>query len=633
MKTFKKSSIYILVVGIAVLVLGAASTTVTRFNKISLSGQTNQVGDSGANITFNGLEIAPPYPGDTNQFLNGGRAWSLPAGNTVNLQSTNAVQATDTLPVTTDGGSNTFKITVAGLFGTSPKASVNDAVNNPYNIATWGDSLTTGTGGTPYPTQLNTLLGGVNLVNKGAGGTKASFALTNQFTPNPKLWTFSHIFWESMNDTNVSECLSNIQAMVALIPVPKKFAVLSIIQTQSPDAASYNFYTNMNSVLASTYPTNFLNVDEVLRQGGTNIPLSLRADIIHLNTAGYAIVANYLYTNIAVWSGGARIANAVSTIDLGALLSSPSPIGNVLPNVGSFTGIAISSNTIYPTNLLEIYEPSNTTPYAIKMTTPSLSGGAISKIAYYTGTTLVGSIDNLLNSGAVGDTFDFNVRDNADTTVKRVLRVSALQSDFTSGLTASTNVGIGTTAPWVTLTVKGKYSTPSLLHTDTNGILALNSSILAPGRFELFFGNYINSPFAWWLQTRAGVSDGITTPLVFNPLGGFVGVGNSNPAVALDVTGAIKSSLGFAGSRSNLLAATSITFPATTVNWTNPLPVSIQVYIDNTSVVGTLLKKNGTQIFGAGVMASGATVGLQVGEYFSETYSAGTPTATFSPFP
>jgi hypothetical protein len=96
-------------------------------------------------------------------------------------------------------------------------------------------------------------------------------------------------------------------------------------------------------------------------------------------------------------------------------------------------------------------------------------------------------------------------------------------------------------------------------------------------------------------------------------------------------TGVVVANAGMTSYRSNGIAPTSITFPASTVNWTNPLNCSIQIYIDNFGVTGSVFKKNGGQI------SSGITqfmqVGLQAGEYFSENYTIGTPTATYSPFP
>lgn len=89
---------------------------------------------------------------------------------------------------------------------------------------------------------------------------------------------------------------------------------------------------------------------------------------------------------------------------------------------------------------------------------------------------------------------------------------------------------------------------------------------------------------------------------------------------------------GTATLKSNKVAPGSITFPASTVTWTNTEAYNIELYIDNTGVTGTAISKNGGQIFGSFTATTGPVViGLQPGEYFSETYSAGTPTAKWSP--
>lgn len=94
--------------------------------------------------------------------------------------------------------------------------------------------------------------------------------------------------------------------------------------------------------------------------------------------------------------------------------------------------------------------------------------------------------------------------------------------------------------------------------------------------------------------------------------------------------GVSESQKGFSSLRSNLLAPTAITFPATTVNWTNTQTVNIVVYIDNTAVTGTAIKQNGTTIFSG--LSADVTLMLQPNETFSETYTVGTPSATWKPF-
>lgn len=83
--------------------------------------------------------------------------------------------------------------------------------------------------------------------------------------------------------------------------------------------------------------------------------------------------------------------------------------------------------------------------------------------------------------------------------------------------------------------------------------------------------------------------------------------------------------------RSNRLAPTTFTFPSSTVNWTNTNSFAIEVYIDCTGVTGSSVTKNGQQIFSG--LTADMTIGLQPGETFSVSYSLGSPTGRFSPYP
>lgn len=87
---------------------------------------------------------------------------------------------------------------------------------------------------------------------------------------------------------------------------------------------------------------------------------------------------------------------------------------------------------------------------------------------------------------------------------------------------------------------------------------------------------------------------------------------------------------GFASFISNTLALTSITFPASTVNWTNTTGRNISVLIDNTAVTGTSVTINGSTVF-SGLSLDVTIPNLHPGEYFSETYTVGSPTAKIKP--
>lgn len=153
---------------------------------------------------------------------------------------------------------------------------------------------------------------------------------------------------------------------------------------------------------------------------------------------------------------------------------------------------------------------------------------------------------------------------------------------------------------------------------------------------------------AFWSDTTARIRSGVSfadpdtgglTHVDFNTAGGNFfttiyangGINNEDGLTNFGVAifgGIATFTNGVATLRSNKIAPVAFTFPATTVNWTNPLNCNIEVYIDNTGVTGTQLAKNGSQI---AVLPLFYSFGLQPGEFFSETYTIGTPSAKFSP--
>lgn len=89
--------------------------------------------------------------------------------------------------------------------------------------------------------------------------------------------------------------------------------------------------------------------------------------------------------------------------------------------------------------------------------------------------------------------------------------------------------------------------------------------------------------------------------------------------------------------RSNSLPPTSITFPASTATWTNTAAntaspaVNITLYVDTAGVTGTVLAQNGTTICSTLVAGSMFTLNLNPGDYFSLTYTLGSPTGKWHP--
>lgn len=94
-------------------------------------------------------------------------------------------------------------------------------------------------------------------------------------------------------------------------------------------------------------------------------------------------------------------------------------------------------------------------------------------------------------------------------------------------------------------------------------------------------------------------------------------------------SGTVIATNGFYSLKSTAAGPTAITFPATTVNWTNANAFNIAMYIDNGGVTGTAVKKNGTQVFSS--LTGDCTLMMKPGDFFSETYTLGTPVGNWEP--
>jgi len=259
------------------------------------------------------------------------------------------------------GFTMTGDVTVNPSTGNAKVAQAS-AANLKYmsSVSCFGDSLTQATGGqTPYPTQLSAITG-YNTVNNGVGGYTSSQILT-VFQGVPTQWPNLTIIWAGRNNYNSpTQVLSDIATMVADIG-HDGYLVLSILNnnTEVSGSAGYNAIAYLNSQLASIYGSHYLDVRSILvaayNPGNpTDVtdhandcpPSSLRYDTLHLNSAGYGIVAAAIKNVVSTLRGtrGVPVSSA-GTVDL---LSSPPEIGVVSPNVGSFTtltGTTISATT------------------------------------------------------------------------------------------------------------------------------------------------------------------------------------------------------------------------------------------------------------------------------------------------
>jgi lysophospholipase L1-like esterase len=180
-------------------------------------------------------------------------------------------------------------------------------------LSCWGDSLTSGTGGSPFPLQMFPL-GAANraIYNGGVGGEDSSQVLA-RFTASTRradqvttIWVGQH----GTDYTNPTLCMSNIAAMVAHLTT-SKFVILTALNdavTQPINTTGYNQIQALNALITSTYPNNSLDIRAYLLTQGDGgatdnadvangvTPTSLRFDSLHLNTLGYSKVASRVQT-------------------------------------------------------------------------------------------------------------------------------------------------------------------------------------------------------------------------------------------------------------------------------------------------------------------------------------------------
>lgn len=175
------------------------------------------------------------------------------------------------------------------------------------------------------------------------------------------------------------------------------------------------------------------------------------------------------------------------------------------------------------------------------------------------------------------------------------------------GKVAVTNGAISAASVTTSGTISGNnVAVNGVLQMQNNGITGIN---LLQGQGTLI--KFANGSQSLWTES----------------ISGLVNMTNS---------GIIISSNGISSYASNTLAPSSITFPASTVNWTNTTAISggknICVTIDNAGITGTVINVNGGQVQST-ISATGSDkVFLQPNDYFSETYTVGTPTATWRPY-
>lgn len=122
------------------------------------------------------------------------------------------------------------------------------------------------------------------------------------------------IFWHGRNNVGSPSFAADVKAALAndiaqLKTQDQRFVVMSVLNTSAEvsGSATHTAITQLNNELKALYPRNYIDVRALLVRSGTGtgqdatdaandvIPTSLRSDSIHLNTAGYGVVAAAIF--------------------------------------------------------------------------------------------------------------------------------------------------------------------------------------------------------------------------------------------------------------------------------------------------------------------------------------------------
>ena len=182
-------------------------------------------------------------------------------------------------------------------------------------VSGWGDSLTAGSGapaGMSYLEQFQTLSGQA-IYKQGWGGSNSTW-IKDQFLLQSNHWGDQYIIiWSGRNNySSPATVKADIATMVAHMTNNNNYLIMGILNgnyaSEFKGLSGYNTITTLNSDLAATYGSKYLDIRRILvnsynpaltqdRIDFTNdiVPASLRADNIHLTAAGYGIVAQNVY--------------------------------------------------------------------------------------------------------------------------------------------------------------------------------------------------------------------------------------------------------------------------------------------------------------------------------------------------
>jgi len=179
------------------------------------------------------------------------------------------------------------------------------------NIAAWGDSLTQGPTVGNYP-QMIDQESNFAVYNGGISGETSTQIKARMLAQTSKYGDIAVIWAGRNNWFTPVDVKADIAAMVAALTTDH-FLVLSVINsaTEANPSAAYDIIAQLNSDLSTLYGSKYLDIrsilvsnynpayaQDVLDHAADFPPYSLLSDTLHLNTAGYRIVASEVMNKI-----------------------------------------------------------------------------------------------------------------------------------------------------------------------------------------------------------------------------------------------------------------------------------------------------------------------------------------------
>ena len=178
-------------------------------------------------------------------------------------------------------------------------------------VVAWGDSLTAGSGGTPWPKQFNAL-SHVDVAIFGFGG-KSSTDIKNLMLSDTLHNNDFAVIWVGRNNYYQNDTVvADVAAMVGHL-TSTDYLILGVTNGsyggyEVRGGDGWKFITELNTRLGSIYGPRFIDVradlvaqydpsspQDALDFGTDTVPTSLRYDQGHLNTRGYGVVAQSVY--------------------------------------------------------------------------------------------------------------------------------------------------------------------------------------------------------------------------------------------------------------------------------------------------------------------------------------------------